>query len=87
MCQQVALETQQFGFPVMYGPFVHETNGLVDDLQFQVALERERGNAWALYGLEEAAKAKGDSAAAKKAEDEFKRIWRGESGFLTLERL
>ena len=55
--------------------------------QFQAALERERGNAWALYGLEEAAKAKGDAAGAKKAEDELKRVWRGESGVLTLERL
>jgi tetratricopeptide (TPR) repeat protein len=55
--------------------------------QFQAALERERGNAWALYGLEEAAKAKGDAAAAKKVDDELKRVWRGESGVLTLERL
>ena len=33
--------------------------------EFRAALERERSSAWSLYGLKEAAKAKGDAAAEK----------------------
>jgi hypothetical protein len=55
--------------------------------QFQAALARERRNAWALYGLKETAKAKGHATSQKNAEDELSRVWRGEAGLLTLERL
>ena len=52
--------------------------------EFRMALERERSSAWALYGLKEAAKAKGDAAAEQKAADELAKAWRGDPGMLTL---
>ena len=55
--------------------------------EFRAALERERSSAWALYGLKEAAKAKGDTAAEQKAADELAKAWRGDPSLLTLERL
>lgn len=55
--------------------------------EFLAALERERSSAWALYGLKEAAKAKGDTAAEQKAAEDFAKAWRGDVGMLTLERL
>jgi tetratricopeptide (TPR) repeat protein len=55
--------------------------------QFDAALERARGSAWALYGLQQAAKAKGDAAAESKAAGDFAKAWRGEPGLLNLERL
>jgi tetratricopeptide (TPR) repeat protein len=63
--------------------------GKADDAekQFRAALQRERGSAWALYGLKEAAEAKGDSAAAKKADDALAQAWRGDKALLTLGRL
>ena len=55
--------------------------------EFQAALEREHGSAWALYGLKETAKAKGDTAAEAKAAEELAKAWRGDPSLLTLERL
>jgi tetratricopeptide (TPR) repeat protein len=55
--------------------------------EFNAALERARGSAWALYGLEQAAKAKGDAAGQGKAAAELAKAWRGAPGFLNLERL
>src|SRR5690606_20817389 len=55
--------------------------------EFQMALEREQRSAWALYGLKEAAKAKGDALAEQKASDELAKAWRGDHGMLTLGRL
>jgi tetratricopeptide (TPR) repeat protein len=55
--------------------------------EFNLALERERSSAWALYGLKEAAKAKGDALAEQKASDELTKAWRGDPGMLTLGRL
>ncbi len=55
--------------------------------EFQMALEREQRSAWALYGLKEAAKAKGDALAEQKASDELAKAWRGDPGMLTLGRL
>jgi tetratricopeptide (TPR) repeat protein len=55
--------------------------------EFRAALERERSSAWALYGLKEAAKAKGNMAAEQKAADELAKAWRGDPSLLTLERL
>ena len=55
--------------------------------EFRTALERERSSAWVLYGLKEAAKAKGDAAAEQQAADELARAWRGDPSLLTLERL
>ena len=55
--------------------------------EFRAALERERSSAWVLYGLKEAAKAKGDAAAEQKAAEELAKAWRGDPSLLTLERL
>jgi tetratricopeptide (TPR) repeat protein len=55
--------------------------------EFRLALERERSSAWVLYGLKEAAKAKGDALAEQKAADELAKAWRGDPGMLTLGRL
>ena len=55
--------------------------------EFTAALEHARGSAWALYGLEQAAKAKGDAAAQSKAAAELSKTWRGTPDFLNLERL
>lgn len=55
--------------------------------EFNLALERERSSAWALYGLKEAAKAKGDAMAEQKASDDLAKAWRGEPAMLTLGRL
>lgn len=55
--------------------------------EFNLALERERSSAWALYGLKEAAKAKGDAMAEQKASDELSKAWRGDPAMLTLGRM
>lgn len=55
--------------------------------EFQLALEREHGSAWALYGLKEAARAKGDALAEQKASDALAKIWRGDPGMLSLGRM
>jgi tetratricopeptide (TPR) repeat protein len=55
--------------------------------EFRKALDRERRNAWAVYGLKEAAKAKGDALAEKQASDDLGKIWRGDPAMLTLGRM
>ncbi|BCH25809.1 tetratricopeptide repeat protein [Mesorhizobium sp. L-8-3] len=55
--------------------------------EFEAALEHVRGSAWALYGLQQTAKARGDAAGASKATEEFEKAWRGDPGLLTLDRL
>jgi tetratricopeptide (TPR) repeat protein len=55
--------------------------------EFKAALEHARSSAWALYGLEQVAKAKGDAAAESKAAGEFAKAWRGDPSLLNLERL
>lgn len=55
--------------------------------EFAAALERERNSAWVLYGLKEAAKAKGDAAAEQKAAEDLAKIWKGDPATLTLGRL
>lgn len=55
--------------------------------EFDAALERARSSAWVLYGVEQAAKAKGDNAAQSKAAEDFAKAWRGDPGALNLERL
>jgi len=63
--------------------------GQVDqaEKEFNAALNKARGSAWALYGLEQAAKAKGDAAAEGKASDAFTKAWLGDPSSLNLERL
>ncbi|MBA1145163.1 hypothetical protein [Mesorhizobium neociceri] len=55
--------------------------------EFVAALHRARSSAWALFGLQQAAKAQGDTAAETKAADELSKAWKGDPGMLTLERL
>jgi len=55
--------------------------------QFRTALDGARKSAWALFGLREAAKATGDAATEQQAADELAKSWRGDPGFLSLERL
>lgn len=55
--------------------------------EFNAALERSRGSAWALYGLQQAAKAKGDATAESKAAEQLSKAWQGDASFLNLERL
>lgn len=55
--------------------------------EFNAALERSRGSAWALYGLQQAAKAKGDAATESKAAEQFSKAWQGDASFLNLGRL
>jgi tetratricopeptide (TPR) repeat protein len=55
--------------------------------EFRAALERERSSAWALYGLKEAAKAKGDTVVEQKAAEDLAKAWRGDPDMLNLERL
>jgi tetratricopeptide (TPR) repeat protein len=55
--------------------------------EFKAALERSRGSAWALYGLEQAAKASGDTEGESKAAADLAKSWRGDPGLLSLEKL
>ena len=55
--------------------------------EFNAALEKARGSAWALYGLEQAAKARGDAAAQSKAAEALSKSWLGDPAMLNLERL
>ncbi len=55
--------------------------------EFEAALEDARGSAWAIYGLEQAAKARGDTAAESKAAAELAKAWHGDPGLLSLHRL
>ncbi|WP_353646902.1 hypothetical protein [Mesorhizobium sp. WSM2239] len=55
--------------------------------EFNAALEHARGSAWALYGLQQAAKAKGDTAAEGRAAEQLKKAWLGDPASLDLERL
>ena len=55
--------------------------------EFDAALAHARGSAWALYGLQEVAKAKVDKAAQDRAAAELAKAWRGDASALNLERL
>lgn len=64
-------------------------NGEVDAAQkeFAAALERERNSALVLYGIKEAAKAKGDTSAEKQAADGLAKLWKGDPAMLNLGKL
>jgi tetratricopeptide (TPR) repeat protein len=53
---------------------------------FRAALERAPNSGWALHGLAETAKARGDQAAAQDAEARLVRIWVGDRRLLDLSR-
>ena len=54
---------------------------------FRAALDRYPGNAWALYGLREAARHRGDRLAADEVDRLLKEKWLGAEDGLTLSRL
>ena len=55
--------------------------------QFKLALDRAQKSAWALYGLKEAAKAAGDTAAEQEAGAAFEKSWQGDPSFLSIGKL
>lgn len=90
----------QDGLPYMEPPYwyypvrqslgaVHLSMGRVDEAQeaFEAALRRAPNNAWAIYGLKEAAAAKSDAAAVAAAEARLERTWVGDPRLLELKRL
>ena len=54
---------------------------------FRAALRRAPNSGWALFGLMEAAKARGDAAAAQDAEARLAKVWIGDRRLLNLKRL
>jgi len=63
--------------------------GKVDDAEraFQAALQRAPNNGWAIYGLIEVAKARGDGVGQKEQEARLARTWIGDRDLLDLKRL
>src|SRR3954452_24954598 len=57
------------------------------EVAFRAALHRAPNNSWALFGLREAAKARGDGAAAQDAEARLTEVWVGDRSLLELKRL
>ena len=55
--------------------------------QFQRALTRAPANGWSYYGLAELYKARGNSAAARKAEDDLSKTWIGDRKLLQISNL
>ncbi len=63
--------------------------GKYDDAEkiFRESLSRVRNNAWALAGLAETYRRKGDAAAQKKTQQAFAKAWLGAPGGPAIERL
>ncbi len=63
--------------------------GKADDAEraFQSALQRAPNNGWAIFGLIEVAKARGDGAGLKEQEARLARTWIGDRDLLDLKRL
>ena len=57
------------------------------EVAFQAALHRAPNSGWALFGLREAAKARGDGAATQDAEARLTEVWVGDRSLLELKRL
>lgn len=55
--------------------------------QFELALRRAPANGWSYYGLAELHKARGDKAAARKAEADLARTWIGDRKLLQISNL
>jgi hypothetical protein len=53
----------------------------------QLALQCMPNSAWVYYGQAELARARGDAAAAKQADEALARTWVGDRGLLRLSRL
>jgi tetratricopeptide (TPR) repeat protein len=63
--------------------------GRVDDAEhaFEAALKRAPNNGWAIFGLIEVAKTRGDAAGQKDAEARLQRTWIGDRSLLDLKQL
>ena len=57
------------------------------ETQFQRALERAPANGWSYYGLAQVLRARGNGAAAAKAEAELAKTWVGDRGLLQISNL
>jgi tetratricopeptide (TPR) repeat protein len=55
--------------------------------QFDLALHRAPSNGWSYFGLAQLYKARGDTAAAQKAEADLARTWTGDRSRLQLSNL
>jgi tetratricopeptide (TPR) repeat protein len=55
--------------------------------QFQLALKRAPANGWSYFGLRELYKARGDTAAAERAEADLARTWVGDRQLLQISNL
>jgi predicted Zn-dependent protease len=55
--------------------------------QLQLSLARAPNNAWSYFGLVELHKARGDTAALRRAEDSLARTWAGDRQLLRLSNL
>ena len=55
--------------------------------QFERALRRAPANGWSYYGLAELHKARGDTAAARKAEADLAKTWIGDRKLLQISKL
>jgi tetratricopeptide (TPR) repeat protein len=55
--------------------------------QFELALRRAPANGWSYYGLAELHKARGDTAAARKAEADLAKTWIGDRKLLQISNL
>jgi tetratricopeptide (TPR) repeat protein len=65
------------------------TAGRVDEAEqaFQAALKRAPNSGWALFGLVQVAKARGDKSAEQDAEARLSKVWIGDRSVLDLKRL
>jgi len=55
--------------------------------QFELALRRAPANGWSYYGLAQLHKARGDTAAARKAEADLAKTWIGDRKLLQISNL
>ena len=55
--------------------------------QFERALKRAPANGWSYYGLAELQKARGNTAAARKAEADLAKTWIGDRKLLQISNL
>jgi tetratricopeptide (TPR) repeat protein len=55
--------------------------------QFELALRRAPANGWSYYGLAQLHKARGDAAAARKAEADLAKTWIGDRKLLQISNL
>jgi tetratricopeptide (TPR) repeat protein len=55
--------------------------------QFLLALRRAPNSGWAIYGLAELARARGNADTARRHDEELSKVWIGDRALLTLSAL